>query len=126
LRNKDRHPKFMTVEDMSENNREKIKRLVTFIKRNPSDSFSKFALALELLKQEEIQKARILFESIRESDPGYVGVYYHLGKLYERIGWNNKAKNTFEEGIKVAGQKQEERTQSELQEALDQLTSEME
>ena len=105
----------MTVEDMSESNR-----------KNPSDSFSKFALALEFLKQEEIQKARILFESVRENDPGYVGVYYHLGKLYQRIGRNIEAKKTFEEGVKVAGQQQEERTLSELQEALDQLTSEME
>ena len=52
----------------------KIKKLAGYIKKNPEDSFSKFALALEFLKEDQINKARILFEDIEKNDPCYV--YY--------------------------------------------------
>lgn len=100
----------------------KIKKLATYIKENPDDSFSKFALALEFKKIEQYDKARVLFENIRNSDPGYVGVYYHLGKVYELLEMNKQAAITYKEGIRIASSnKEKERTVSELREALEEL-----
>ncbi|GAB5410741.1 MAG: hypothetical protein BalsKO_31060 [Balneolaceae bacterium] len=53
----------------------KISTLAARIKENPNDSFSKFALALELLNIDQTAKARVLFENIVNNDPNYVGVY---------------------------------------------------
>ncbi len=111
---------------MSEEQKEKIKQLARQIKDNPGDSFSKFALALEFRKNAEFKKARILFEDILSSDPDYVGVYYHLGKLYEALDRYQDAKKMYEKGIKVADEQNEVRTKSELKEALTQLKIEME
>lgn len=111
---------------MSNSDKSKIKQLARQIKNNPGDSFSKFALALEFRKQGEFKKARILFEDILESDPDYVGVYYHLGKLYEALDRFNDAKELYERGINVAGEQNESRTKSELKEAQVQLEIEME
>jgi Tfp pilus assembly protein PilF len=102
-----------------------IKQLARNIKADPDDTFSKFALALEFIKQENLKKARILFEDIYENDPDYVGLYYHLGKLYERLGRQQKARKIFQEGIKIASKQKEPRTEKELKEALAQLESEM-
>lgn len=104
----------------------KIKRLAGYIKKNPSDSFSKFALALEFLKQDELSRSRILFENIRDNDPGYLGVYYHLGRLYERLDEPERADETYRAGLKLAREQNNERTATELQEVLQELKFDLE
>lgn len=101
-------------------------KLAANIKSDPDDSFSKFALALEFLKDEDQQKARLLFEDIYQNDPDYVGVYYHLGKLYEQYQEVEKALTVYDEGIAVASTQQEKRTLSELKEARSILEIELE
>lgn len=103
----------------------KIKKLAGYIKNNPDDSFSKFALALEFLKEDRLNKARILFEDIQKKDPEYDGVYYHLGKLYERSGLQEDALNTYKKGVEVAANNKNKRNVSELKEALAELEIEM-
>ncbi|MGM0546739.1 MAG: tetratricopeptide repeat protein [Bacteroidota bacterium] len=110
---------------MSSDQQEKIKQLARQIKNNPGDSFSKFALALEFRKQGEFKKARILFEDILSSDPEYVGVYYHLGKLYEALDHLSEAQKMYRKGIKVASNQNEQRTEKELKEALMQVETEI-
>ncbi|MDX1617363.1 MAG: hypothetical protein R3224_01155 [Balneolaceae bacterium] len=105
----------------------KIKKLAAYINKNPGDSFSKFALALEFKKMDRYNKARILFENIRTNDPGYVGVYYHLGKIYELLDLDGQAAVTYREGIRIASSnKGNERTVSDLEEALEELERSME
>lgn len=111
---------------MGEDNKAKIKQLARQIKNNPGDSFSKFALALEFRKEGELKNARILFEDILQNDPEYVGVYYHLGKLYEATDRLKDAKKLYKSGIEVAGKKKKARTKSELEEALAQVNIEIE
>ena len=106
-------------------NRDKIKKLVQFLKKNPDDSFTRFALALELIKQNEVSKAGVLFESILEQDPGYLGVYYHLGKLYEQTGRHSDARNLYHEGIRLAKEQGELRTELELKDALETINIEL-
>lgn len=102
-------------------NSEKIKRLATYVSRNPGDSFSKFALALELLKNNQVEKALVLFRSVYDDDPEYVGVYYHLGKLYQQLSHFGEAEICFRKGIDVAGSQGKQQTLTELKEALELL-----
>ncbi|WP_440999994.1 tetratricopeptide repeat protein [Fodinibius sp. SL11] len=111
---------------MTSDQQSKIKQLARQIKNNPGDSFSKFALALEFRKQGDFKKARILFEDILSSDPDYVGVYYHLGKLYEALDRLNDAQTLYQKGITIANNQDKQRTEKELKEALQQLEIEME
>lgn len=104
---------------------ETIKQLARNIQADPDDSFSKFALALEFQKQDNLGKARILFENIYNNDPEYVGIYYHLGKLYVRLDLPRKAVKVFQQGIQIAEKQKEPRTEKELKEALAQLEDEM-
>lgn len=106
-------------------NNQKIRDLAASLKENPNDSFIKFALALELLKKDDVTKARILFESILKQDPDYVGVYYHLGKLYEQIGRPEDAQQMFTDGLGIARKQNDDRTTLELNEALESLNIEL-
>ncbi|MDR9415654.1 MAG: hypothetical protein RI564_05180 [Gracilimonas sp.] len=104
----------------------RISTLAKAVKEHPEDSFYKFTLALEMLKIDEDQKARVLFEAIRNQDPGYVGVYYHLAKLYTKLEENIKAIETYKEGIKVADEQNDAHAKSELSAALLNLEMELE
>jgi len=96
----------------------RISTLAKAVKEHPEDSFYKFTLALEMLKIGEQQKARVLFEAIRDKDPEYIGVYYHLAKLYAALGENKKALTTYKEGIQMAEDQHDLHAKSELSSAL--------
>ncbi|MEX0593148.1 MAG: tetratricopeptide repeat protein [Balneolaceae bacterium] len=102
----------------------RIKQLAIRVREHPEDSFSKFALALELKKTGDGQRALALFESIRSLDPGYTGVYYHLGKTYELLQNPEQALTAYRQGLDCTPDS-EARTRSELQDALDQLLEEL-
>lgn len=104
----------------------RISTLAKAVKDHPEDSYYKFTLALEMLKLDEVIKAQILFEAIKNKDPEYVGVYYHLAKLYADTGENNKALQTYKEGIKIAEAQHDLHSKSELSAALTNLEMEIE
>lgn len=101
-----------------------IATLAKRLKEHPDDSFTKFALALELIKVGKLNQAVILFESIVKDDPDYIGVYYHLGEQYALRSENKKALETYKAGIEVARKLNDTHAESELSTAL--LTLEME
>ena len=70
---------------------ERIEKLKEFLQANPTDSFLQHALALEYIKKGNDEDARRLFEEILNREPGYVGSYYHLAKLLERMEQTNEA-----------------------------------
>lgn len=100
---------------------ERITTLRKFIDEDPGDTFSKYALALELLKSDGISEALHLFTEIVDSDPEYLPVYYHFGKLLEEVGETAKAAEIYRQGITVATRQKQSRTLSELKSALEQM-----
>jgi len=50
--------------------------------------------------------------------PEYTGTYYHLGKLYERLGRRDDALATYRKGVKQAQAQRQTKDLSELQDAL--------
>lgn len=104
----------------------RIPELAKAVKENPDDSFYKFALALELIKADQLDKAKVLFENIRNKDPEYAGVYYHLGKLLERLNEFKKAVEVYKEGIVISEKQNDAQNVSELKAALLSLEMELE
>lgn len=104
--------------------KERLEQLNEFLKNNTNDSFIKFAIALEYIKKNDDRKALEYFSDILNNDPDYVGTYYHLGKLYERLGEKENAIKSYEAGMNVTKEKNEQHAFSELQEALNQLVDE--
>jgi len=81
---------------------DRIARLQEFLKTSPADPFLQHALALEFIKAGNDADARQVFENILAQDPGYVGSYYHLGKLLERTGEIKLAIEWYEKGMAAA------------------------
>ena len=97
----------------------RIDLLKGFLQENPNDSFSRYALALEYVKLNQLDDARREFETVRNNDPDYLATYYQLGQLYTRLGLRHEAEKTFRTGITVATKQGNGHTQSELEEALE-------
>jgi len=101
---------------------DRIEKITTMLAENPKDSFLCHALALEYIKLGNDQDARKLFESIVENEPGYIGTYYHLAKLLERIGETDKAIQIYKKGMEEAKKAGDDHSLSELRSAFEELT----
>ena len=99
----------------------KIDQLKEFLKATPNDSFLQHALALEFIKMGNDEEAKLLFENILLNEPAYVGSYYHLGKLLERINENQAAIIVYQTGMKEAKLAKDNHSYNELQGALEDL-----
>jgi Tfp pilus assembly protein PilF len=101
---------------------ERIDKLKEYLQAQPNDSFLQHALALEYIKLGDEQAAKKLFENVLQHEPGYIGSYYHLGKLLERIGENDKAIATYETGMAQAKAAKDMHAYNELQAAWEDLS----
>jgi Tfp pilus assembly protein PilF len=99
----------------------RVEILKGFLVENPSDSFSRYALALEYVKLGHHDDALREFETVRSNDPAYVATYFQLGQLYQKLGRSHEAEKTFRTGITVAAKAGDEHTRSELEGALEAL-----
>lgn len=92
----------------------RIDTLINFLKEDPQDSFVRFALAKEYEKMGTLKIALDTYEELKQMDPDYVGLYYHLGGLYIQLNEKEKAIKTFDEGITVAKKQADFHALSEL------------
>ena len=101
---------------------DRVERIKEMLKENPKDSFLQHALALEYIKSGDDREAKKLFESVLENEPGYIGTYYHLAKLLERVGETDKAIIVYEKGMEEAKKAGDNHSLSELRSAYEELT----
>lgn len=99
----------------------RIDTLQEYLQASPMDSFLQHALALEYIKINNDAAALPLFESILDREPGYVGSYYHLGKLFERLGNADKAIEVYKRGMEETRKINDRHAYSELQGALEDI-----
>lgn len=101
---------------------DRVGKIRQMLAENPKDSFLCHALALEHIKMGNDSEARKLFESVLENEPAYIGSYYHLAKLLERIGETEAAIKVYEKGMEEARRAGDDHSLSELRSAFEELT----
>ena len=100
---------------------DRIEKLKEYMKTADKDSFLQHALALEYMKVGNNEEARRLFNEILKREPTYIGSYYHLGKVLEKLGDVNKALRVYTRGMKVAQEMNDHHAYNELQAAYEDL-----
>jgi len=97
------------------NNR--LDTLLTYLNDSPTDSFILFAIAKEYEKLDHLDRALKYYLQLKTADEDYVGLYYHLGKLYEEIDEDILALSTYADGIALAKKLKDLHALSELNNA---------
>lgn len=92
----------------------RLNQLLAFHAASPKDSFVLFALAKEYEKMGDFGQALQHYREITSADPNYVGVYYHLGKLEEKMEGPQQAMVTYRTGMDVAQKAGDRHAYSEL------------
>lgn len=95
---------------------DRLKMLEQMLVDDPTDSFVWYAIAKEWEKTDP-QKAVETYLKLKEINPSYVGLYYHLGKLYEELEETDLARTAYDEGINVAKKQADFHSLSELSSA---------
>ena len=101
---------------------DRIAKLKEFFFSIPAVIIVQHALALEYIKLGDDEGARRLFEEILNRDPGYIGSYYHLGKLLERNEKTEEAVKVYEKGMEEAKKAGDNHAFGELRGAYEELT----
>ncbi|HRI29167.1 MAG TPA: hypothetical protein PK239_08425 [Chitinophagales bacterium] len=100
-------------------------QIEAFLKETPHDPFLHYALALEYLKCGDDAQALALFTQLTKESPNYVGTYYHLGKLQEKLQMQGNALTTYKTGMDIARKLNDNHSYSELLSAYNTLHDEL-
>lgn len=93
---------------------QRLEQLLELLHESPRDSFLLFAVAKEYESLQDDHHALEYYQTLVGTDPAYVGVYYHLGKLHERVGRTEEALATYEQGMTIARSQGDQHSYSEL------------
>lgn len=96
----------------------RLQVLLDLLQSSPDDSFVLYALAKEYEKADQAQEALAYYLRLKSTDPEYLALYYHLGKLYEdTLEQPQEALDIYQEGIELAKKKGDRHTLAELSNA---------
>ena len=97
---------------------ERLLKLLEMLEESPRDSFLLFATAKEYENLDDPDQALDYFHLLLDSDPAYVGLYYHLGKLLEKLDRTAEAADIYRKGMEVANAQKDRHSYNELSGAL--------
>lgn len=103
-------------------NKNRREKLQEFAEQNPNDSFSRYALALEFLKEEDFVSADKHFRHIIQTTPGYVPVYLMYAQMLVKQHRTVEAKSVLTAGIDVATRAQNAHARSEMEGLLAEIS----
>lgn len=103
----------------------RLDTLLTMLAADPQDSFIHYALAKEYESLGNYDMALKTFLALKENDPSYVGLYYHLGKLYEVLERPMDALIVYDQGITCGKKQSDFHAISELSNAKTNLEMEL-
>lgn len=91
---------------------------MTMLQEKPGDSFLLYAIAQEFTKLNNNPEALKFYIGLVNEHPEYTGTYYHLGKLYEKLGQPKDALQTYRRGLEMTRRLGAQHDHSELLGAL--------
>lgn len=100
---------------------DRLAKLQAFYDENPKDTFILFALAKEYETSGDLEKAMKFYQNLKSEDAEYIGLYFHLGKLYEKIENLDEARSTYQDGLEIAKKHNDFHAASELNGALEMI-----
>jgi tetratricopeptide (TPR) repeat protein len=103
---------------------QRIEKLKELIAKDPKDTFSRYALALEYNGINEPLTAIEILEELLKIDDTYLPAYHQLGQLFGKMNKTKEAKQIYRSGIDLATAQNDDKTAKEMREELEELEDE--
>ena len=103
---------------------ERIKALKDFLAKDPGDTFSRYALALEYRSLGETDSAIAELTELLRLDSKYVAGFQQLGQIYHSLNKTREAKRYLRKGIEVAIAANDIHAKQEMEEELEEIEDE--
>ena len=100
----------------------RLEMLEQMTARGQADTFAWYGLAMEYRRLERIDDALATFTKLREKDPDYLPQYLMAGQVLIGAGRMDEARDWLQHGLELAATKGNDKAESELRQALDEIT----
>ena len=99
----------------------RLETLKELVRQNPSDTFARYGLAMEYARGGDFEASAAEYKGLVDAHPYYSAAYYHGGKVLERLGRLEEAREFYRLGIAVTTRLGDSHARDELQGALELL-----
>lgn len=106
---------------MTEQNKTRRQKLEEFLARNPNDAFSRYGMALECVREGDLEGAYGHFKLLIETNPAYVPGYQMYAQTLAGDDKRAEAKTILERGIEAAIRSGNQHARSEMEGLLSEL-----
>jgi predicted Zn-dependent protease len=106
----------MTAQDKT-----RRQKLEEFIAQNPGDTFSRYGIALECLRDNDLPGAEVHFKALLQASPDYVPAYQMYAQALAQHNRAEEAKALLNSGIAAATRQGNQHARSEMEGLLTQL-----
>jgi thioredoxin-like negative regulator of GroEL len=106
---------------MSEATKSRRQRLEEFLARHPNDPFTRYGLALECVREDDVAGALEQFSILAQQHPDYVPAYLQHAQLLVRLERREEARRVLSRGVTIARQKGDTHAADEMLQLLQSL-----
>jgi hypothetical protein len=99
----------------------RLDALTEIAAKDPKNPFPRYGIAMELANTGREEEAFQAFRALVTDAPGYVATYLMAGKLCEKMGRFDDARDFYRRGIDAAGRAGNQHAREELEGALGML-----
>jgi predicted Zn-dependent protease len=107
---------------MTDQKKTRRQRLEEFLASNPNDTFSRYGIALECLREGDLAAAESNFRTLLETNPDYVPGYQMFAQMLVQNNRADEAKIALSKGIDSAIRQGNQHARSEMEALLSELS----
>lgn len=100
---------------------DKLEQLKQLQAETPNEPFLLFAIAKEYANRSLWTESLVYFNQLAATDPDYVGMYLHWGRVWESLGDLPQAQHIYKNGIEIANRVGDFHAKAELMAAFQEL-----
>lgn len=106
---------------MTDQKKTRRQKLEEFLASNPNDTFSRYGIALECMREGDVAAAESNFRTLLETNPDYVPGYQMLAQMLAQNNRADEAKIALSKGIDSAIRQGNQHARSEMEALLSEL-----
>lgn len=107
-----------------EEEKSRLEQFKEFVEMDPTDTFSRYALAMEYMSISEFEESIQHFREVIRLDPDYSAAYFQAAIASQKAQKLEDARDLLQKGVVVAEKKGDWHARDEMKAALDAMNQE--